>query len=385
MPLELGSRMRFLRQSEIRNMTLECTRLGGINLSQGVCDTPVPEAVRRAAQAAIDEGVNTYTRFDGLPELRRALAKKLRSQNGLEYDPEGQIVVTVGATGAFYGACAALLEPGDEVVCFEPYYGYHVDTVHSFGAVPRFVTLRPPHWQFGAEDLARVGSAKTRMIVVNTPANPSGKVFTRSELELVRDFAVRHDAFVVTDEIYDCFSYDGLKHVSPATLPGLYERTITIGGLSKTFAVTGWRIGFSASPARFARTLGYVNDLVYVCAPAPLQLGAARGLDLLGPEFYAELAADYTKKRDRICGALHRAGIAPHVPQGAYYVLADTSRLPGETSKQRAMYLLEQTGVAAVPGEAFYTTDTGDGLARFCFAKTDAELDEACRRLEALR
>jgi aminotransferase len=385
MPLELGSRMRFLQQSEIRNMTLECTRVGGINLSQGVCDTPVPEAVKSGARAAIEEGVNIYTRYDGLLELRRALARRLREYNRLDYEVEGEIVVTAGATGAFFGACSALLDPGDEVVLFEPYYGYHVDTVHALGSVARFVTLRPPSWQFSAEDLARAGSAKTRAIVVNTPANPSGKVFTRSELELVRDFAVEHDAFVVTDEIYDHFLYDGHEHVSPATLPGMRERTITIGGLSKTFAITGWRIGFSASPTRIARTLGFVNDLVYVCAPAPLQLGAARGLEALGADFYEKLAADYTKKRDRICGALERAKIPPHVPQGAYYVLADTSRLPGESSKARAMHLLEKTGVASVPGEAFYTGDAGTTLARFCFAKTDADLDEACRRLEALR
>jgi aminotransferase len=376
--------MRFLKQSEIRNMTLECTRLGGINLSQGVCDTPVPEVVRRAAQAAIDEGVNTYTRYDGLPELRRALARKLHAHNGLDYDPEGEIVVTAGATGAFYGACAALLDPGDEVVLFEPYYGYHVDTLLSLGAIPRFVTLRPPRWEFSAEELTRAGSPRTRAIVINTPGNPSGKVFTKRELELVAELAERHDAFVITDEIYDHFLYDGHRHTSPATIDGLRERTITIGGLSKTFSVTGWRIGFSASPARFARTLGYVNDLVYVCAPAPLQLGAARGLDALGANFYDQLAREFSSKRDRICGALDRAGIAPHVPQGAYYVLADTSRLPGETSKQRAMYLLEKTGVASVPGEAFYTGDAGATLARFCFAKTDADLDEACRRLETL-
>jgi aminotransferase len=366
-------------------MTLECTRVGGINLSQGVCDTPVPEAVKSGARAAIEEGVNIYTRYDGLLELRRALARRLREYNRLDYEVEGEIVVTAGATGAFFGACSALLDPGDEVVLFEPYYGYHVDTVHALGSVARFVTLRPPSWQFSAEDLARAGSAKTRAIVVNTPANPSGKVFTRSELELVRDFAVEHDAFVVTDEIYDHFLYDGHEHVSPATLPGMRERTITIGGLSKTFAITGWRIGFSASPTRIARTLGFVNDLVYVCAPAPLQLGAARGLEALGADFYEKLAADYTKKRDRICGALERAKIPPHVPQGAYYVLADTSRLPGESSKARAMHLLEKTGVASVPGEAFYTGDAGTTLARFCFAKTDADLDEACRRLEALR
>lgn len=376
--------MRFLKQSEIRRMTLECTRVGGVNLSQGVCDTPVPPEVRRAAQAAIDEGVNTYTRYDGLAELRAALAAKLERYNGLEYDPEQSIVVTSGATGAFYGACMGLFDPGDEAVLFAPYYGYHVDTLKALSVEPRFVTLDPPKWQFSRADLDRVASDRTRAIVINTPANPSGKVFGRAELEVIAGFAIERNLFVITDEIYEHFLYDGHVHTSPATLPGMAERTITISGLSKTFSITGWRIGFSASPPRIARMLGTINDLVYVCAPAPLQLGVARGLEMLGPVFYEALVADYTLKRDRICGALERAGITPYMPEGAYYVLADTSKLPGNDSKERAMHLLDKTGVASVPGEAFYPDGKGKTLARFCFAKTDEALDEACRRLEGL-
>ncbi len=382
MTLSLGQRMRFLKQSEIRNMTLECTKAGGINLSQGVCDTPVPEAVRRAAQAAIDEGFNIYTRYDGLDELREALAKKLQEHSKLTVDPKTQLVVTSGATGAFYGAAVGLLDPGDEVILFEPYYGYHVDTLKAVGAVGKYVTLRPPEWQFDRAALDAAASPKTKAIVVNTPANPSGKVFSRGELKLIADFARDRDLFVITDEIYEHFVFDGREHIAPATLDGMAERTITINGLSKTFSITGWRIGFSASDPRWAKTLGYINDLGYVCAPAPLQMGVARGLALLDDNFYSALEAEYTNKRDKICGALSRAGIEPHVPQGAYYVLADTSRIPGKTSKERVMTLLEKTKVAAVPGEAFYEGDTGDFLARFCFAKTEADLDEACRRLE---
>ena len=267
---------------------------------------------------------------------------------------------------------------------FEPYYGYHVDTLRAVGAVPRFVTLRPPDWKLSEQALDAQTSNKTRAIVVNTPSNPSGKVFSAEELRLVQKVAERHDAVVITDEIYDHFLYDGLRHTSPASLPGMAERTVTIGGLSKTFSITGWRIGFSASPEGLARVMGYANDLVYVCAPAPLQIAVARGLMALGPVFYETLAADYTLKRDKLCEALNAGGLSPHVPQGAYYVLADSSRLPGATSKDRVMSLLEKTGVAAVPGAAFYEGDTGDTLARFCFAKTDADLDEACRRLERL-
>ena len=380
--MRLSRRTGFLEQSEIRNMTLECTRVGGINLSQGVCDTEVPEVVKKAAQAAIDEGYNIYTRCDGLAELRIAISRTLKAYNGLDYDPEGEIVVTSGATGAFYAACMALLEPGDEAIVFEPYYGYHVDTLRALGALPRYVTLKPPSWSFELGDLERAASPSTRLIVVNTPSNPSGKVFTPSELELVRDFAQARDLFVVTDEIYDRFLYDRNLHTSPAALPGMRDRTVTIGGLSKTFAITGWRIGFAASKRELSRTLSFVNDLIYVCAPAPLQLGVAHGLGSLGPDFYAELVRSYMKKRDRICNALERAGIPPHIPAGAYYVLADTSRLPGRTSKERVMHLLERTGVASVPGSAFYEGDEGQTLARFCFAKTDGDLDEACQRLE---
>jgi aminotransferase len=376
--------MRFLRQSEIRNMTLECTRVGGINMSQGVCDTPVPEAVQRAAQAAIAEGHNIYTRYDGVPELRRAIAKKLAAQNGLRFTGEGDIVVTSGSSSAFYGACLAVLDPGDEVILFEPYYGYHADTLSAVGAEARYVTLRPPDWTFDVADVERAVTPRTRAIVVNTPTNPCGKVFSTAEIELLAGIAEQHDLFVLTDEIYEHFVYDGRRHVSPATFPRLTPRTITIGGFSKTFSITGWRIGFSAADPKFAERLGFINDLIYICAPAPLQIGVARGLELLGEDFYAHLCADYQRKRDKFCAALDAAKIPPFVPQGAYYVLADMHRLPGKTAKERVMALLERAGVASVPGSAFYRGHEGDTLARFCFAKTDADLDEACRRLERL-
>jgi aminotransferase len=380
----LGNRTRFLKQSEIRNMTLECTKVQGINMSQGVCDTPVPEPVRRAAQEAIDAGVNTYTRFDGLPELRHAIARRLSTVNGIDVTGEGDVVVTSGSSAAFYGACLAILDPGDEVVLFEPYYGYHRDTLTSLGVEARFVSLNPPDWSFDPEALEKAVGPRTRAIVVNTPTNPCGKVFTRPELELIASVAERHDLFVLTDEIYEHFVYDGRKHVSPASLPRLKNRTITIGGFSKTFSITGWRIGFSAGPKEFVERLGLINDLVYICAPAPLQYGVAKAMDLLGDDFYEGLSREYRAKRDKVCGALDHVGLTPFVPQGAYYVLADTSRLPGATSKERVMNLLERTGVAAVPGVAFHHGHQGAHLARFCFAKDQPELDEACRRLERL-
>ena len=221
--------------------------------------------------------------------------------------------------------------------------------------------------------------------MVNTPANPSGKVFSRTELELIADFAKRHDLFVFTDEIYEHFLYDGRKHLSPASLPGMRERTITISGLSKTFSITGWRIGYSACSSRWAPTLGSLNDLIYVCAPAPLQFGVARGMEVLGADYYQALRDEYANKRDKICEALNRAKLTPSVPQGAYYVLADIHRLPGRNSKERVMYLLRETKVASVPGSAFFHAGDGEELARFCFAKKPGELDQACRALERLR
>lgn len=382
MSLHLSRKSDCVLQSEIRNMSIECDKVGGINLSQGVCDTEVPLAVRRAAQSAIDEGYNSYTRYDGLAELRLALARKLE-RGGLKADPEREITVSAGATGAFYCACLALLDPGDEVILFEPYYGYHLQTLLAVGAVPTCVEMSPPDWGFSIEALEKVCTAKTRGIMINTPANPSGKVFTAAELKALAAFAERHDLFVFTDEIYECFLYDGRKHIPPASIPGLRERTITVSGLSKTFSITGWRIGYAVSSPRWAQTIGYFNDLVYVCAPAPMQMGVARGLDILPQEYYRNLCAEYQRKRDKICTALAKAGLPPYVPQGAYYVLAEIRRIPGKDSKERAMRLLGGCGVACVPGEAFFANaQDGDNLARFCFAKQDAQLDEACARLE---
>lgn len=381
MGLKLSKRHEWVVQSEIRNMSIECDRVNGINLSQGVCDLEVPAIVRQGAQAAIDKGVNTYTRYDGLVELREAIAHKQKLFTGMKVDPETEIIVSAGATGAFYCACLGLLDPGDEVILFEPFYGYHVSTLVATQAVPIYVRMVPPDWTFSDQDLEKVVSPKTRGIMINSPANPSGKVFTREELTRLADFADRHNLFVFTDEIYEHFVYDDRKHVPPATLPGMQQRTITISGLSKTFSITGWRVGYSLSDPKWAQTIGYFNDLVYVCAPAPLQLGVAKGLMQLEEAYYERLAAEYVTKRDKICTALSHARLEPYVPQGAYYVLADLSRIAGEGSKAKAMNLLRQTGVACVPGEAFYHDATGENLARFCFAKEDAALDEACRKI----
>jgi aminotransferase len=371
-----------VEKSDIRVMSVECEKVGGLNLSQGVCDTPVPEIVRRGAQEAIDAGVNSYTRHDGVGELRQAIAQKLKSYNGIDVDPETEVVVSAGTTGAFYAACLALLEPGDEVILFEPFYAYHVSTLEATGNVPTYVRPSGPEGITAAE-LEAVVSPRTRGILVNTPANPSGKVFTAKELGVIAAFAEAHDLFVFTDEIYEYFLYDGRRHISPGSLPGMRERTITISGVSKTFSVTGWRIGYAACDARWAEAIGHFNDLIYVCAAAPLQVGVAKGIIGLPTSYYDHLSEEYGAKRDMICDALTRAGLPPQIPHGAYYVLADVSRLPGATARERAMYLLKTTGVASVPGSAFFS-EGGENLVRFCYAKPDDVLAEACARLQRL-
>lgn len=384
MGLCVSNRQERVLQSDIRTMTIACERLGGINLSQGVCDTPVPDPVLEGARNAITDGINIYTHYAGLKELRAAIAQKQRRFTGLDMDPESEIIVSAGATGAMYCAFLALLNPGDEVIVFEPYYGYHINTLAAVQCVPVFVRLRPPDWSFTADDLENRITPRTRGIIVNTPSNPSGKVFTLAETELIAACARRHDLFVFTDEIYEHFLYDGRSHISPATLPGMRERTITISGASKTFSVTGWRIGYCLCARQWAEPIGYFNDLVYVCAPSPLQIGVANGLMRLEQDYYASLSREYQLKREKICGALKTSGLEPYVPQGAYYVLADMRGVPGKNSRERAMHILERTGVACVPGKAFFHDASGEGLARFCFAKEDHILEKACLRLHTL-
>ena len=380
----VNRRMADLAQSEIRAMTQACVKAKGLNMAQGVCDTPVPPAVLRAAGRAIEDGYNVYTRFDGLAELRQAIAGKLARYNGIVANPETEVIVSAGATGAFHCVCAALLNPGDEVILFEPYYQYHISALLAVDAVPVLVRMQPPKWTYSVHQLEQAVTEKTKAIIVNSPGNPSGKVLTREELEGIADCARQHNLFVFTDEIYEYFLYDGQSHVSMASLPGMAERTITIGGYSKTFSVTGWRIGYSAAARPWAQAIGAVNDLLYVCAPAPLQMGVAGGILELPDDFYRDLARSYQGKRDRFCSALTKAGLTPSIPDGAYYVLADVSKLPGSSGKARAMYLLEQTGVAGVPGEAFFSGNHGADFIRFSYAKTDEDIERACRSLQKL-
>ena len=276
------------------------------------------------------------------------------------------------------------MNPGDEVILFEPFYQYHVSALLAVEAVPVVVSLPAPDWTLSPEAVERAVTPRTKAIIVNSPGNPSGKVFSKEELEIVARIAVNDDLLVLTDEIYEYFLYDGHRHVSMASLPDMADRTITIGGYSKTFSITGWRIGYSVAAPRWAQAIGAMNDLLYVCAPTPLQAGVAAGIQELPDSFYRQLAKEYQHKRDRFCAALAQAGLPPAVPQGAYYVLADATRLPGRNGKDRAMHVLKTAGVAGVPGEAFFSGPEGSRYLRFSYAKMDADLDEACRRIARL-
>jgi aminotransferase len=371
-------------QSEIRAMSVECERMGGINLAQGVCDTPVPAQVEAEAHAAISAGHNIYTRLDGIGRLRSAIAAKQQRDYGLSYNPETEVLVASGATGGLHAAAMALLNPGDEVLLFEPFYGYHVATLKSMRVKPVLVPLAEPDFSLDLDALRAAIGGGTRAIILNTPANPSGKVFNRAEIEAVADVCREHDLSLFTDEIYEYFVYDGAEHICPATLEGMRERTIVMSGFSKTFSVTGWRLGYVCADAKWMGAIAYFHDSTFVCAPSVFQHAAAAGLEQLPLSFYTQLAADHQSKRERILAALHDAGMEPSVPAGAYYVLAKATHLPGANAAEKARYLLAKTGVAAVADSAFFRSGRGEDLLRFCFAKKDADLDEACARLRDL-
>ena len=380
---QISERLRGLVQSDIRRMSRECERVGGINLGQGICDLPtIPELVEGACDA-IASNKATYSKFEGIDVLRERIAKKLEHYNGLKVDPATEIVVTVGSSGGFLAAAMATLNAGDEVILFEPYYGYHLNTLSVLGFVPRFVQLHAPDWSIDFDELRAAFTPKTRAVVVCTPSNPSGKMFTRAELEKIGAICREFNAWVFTDEIYEYIVYDGRKHVSIASIPSCRDITITISGFSKTFSITGWRIGYAVAEPRVAGPIGLMNDLFAICAPTPLQWGVARALEV-PDEYYRNLAADYQKKRDILAAALDDAGFKPSIPQGSYYMLA---QIPDDfrNDREAAQSLLENARVASVPGSAFFVSDAGTRMLRFCFAKDFDALEEGCKRIRAFR
>jgi aminotransferase len=378
---QVSDRIRDVIQSDIRRMSRECERVGGINLGQGICDLPTIRELVDGACDAIAEWKATYSKFEGIDLLRDRIAEKIERFNGFRVDPATDIVVTVGSTGGFATAAMATLNAGDEVILFEPFYGYHLNTLRILGIDTKFVPLHEPGWSIDFEELRRAFTPKTRGIVICTPSNPCGKMFTREEIEGIGALCREFGAWAYTDEIYEYIVYDGRKHVSMASVESCRDVTITISGFSKTFSVTGWRVGYVTADKAIARSIGLVNDLFYICAPTPLQWGIARALEV-ADEYYEKLAADYEKKRNLLADGLRAAGFEPYVPQGAYYMLA---RIPDEfaNDQEMAKVLLEQARVAAIPGSAFYANGGGARMLRFCFAKDFDALEEACRRIAA--
>jgi aminotransferase len=372
------------RESVIRGMTRLAREYGSLNLAQGFPNFPAPELLKAAAAEAVREDINQYAITWGSQKLREALAAKYSATYGLVVDPEREITVTCGATEAMIATLLALVNPGDEVIVFEPFYeNYGPDTILS-DARPVFVPLEPGR-PLDLERLAAAFGSRTRAIIVNTPSNPAGRVLTLQELEAIRDLCVRHDCFAVTDEIYEHMVFDG-AHRPLATLEGMRNRTVTISGASKTFGVTGWRVGWAIAPERFTDAIRKVHDFLTVGAPAPLQDAVAAGLRRFDASFYHDLAHAYRARRDILHPALVAAGFRCSAPEGAYYILADFSGLSDLDDTAFAVWLSREAGVTPVPGSSFYHQPAdGRTLVRFVFCKTDEILHEAARRLSAIR
>jgi aminotransferase len=372
-------------ESVIREMTRLAMKHGAVNLAQGFPDFPAPVEIKQAAQDAIARDVNQYAITWGAKSLRNAIARKFGATQGVEIDPEREITVCCGSTEAMMSAMMAIINPGDEVIVFEPFYeNYGPDAILS-GASPRFVKLQPPDWTFDRDALAAAFTPRTKALILNTPNNPTGKVFTLAEMEFIRDLCVRANAYVITDEIYEHILYDGTRHISMASLEGMRDRTITINGMSKTYSVTGWRVGWAIASPEVTSAIRKVHDFLTVGAAAPLQEAGAIALSL-PDSYYEKLANTYRVKRDFTVEMLTRAGFRCFNPSGAYYVMTDIAAFGSTDDVTFSRYLVEEIGVAVVPGSSFFN-DPADGksLVRFTFCKTEATLRAAADRLVKLR
>ncbi|HET7209288.1 MAG TPA: aminotransferase class I/II-fold pyridoxal phosphate-dependent enzyme [Terriglobales bacterium] len=386
----LSTKVEHFTESVIREMTRQAMLHGAINLAQGFPDFPAPAEIKRAAQEAVAADFNQYAITWGAKSLRQAIARKTKEWQGLSFDPEREITVCCGSTEAMISTLLAVCNAGDEVVVFEPFYeNYGPDSILS-GAKPRFVKLRPPanpedEWTFDESELRKAFHNHTKAIILNTPNNPTGKVFNRKELELIRNLCLEFNVLAITDEIYEHIIYDGAQHISIATLDGMRERTVAINGLSKTYSVTGWRVGWTIAPPEITNAIRKVHDFLTVGAPAPLQEAGAIALNL--PQlYYQQLADNYRTRRDRLIPALTEAGFRCFHPRGAYYVMTDITAFGFDDDVAFTRHLVKDIGLAAVPGSSFYH-DSRDGArqVRFAFCKRDQTLDEAIHRLKKLR
>ena len=377
----LAERTALLQQSNIRAVTDQVAAVDGINLGQGVCDLPTPERSKQRTQQAIADDKAIYSH-------RAGILRKMQSYNGLPASSIDEVMVSVGATGAFTTALMTLLDPGDEVILFEPFYGYHRKLLQLVDASIRYVTTRGPDWAIDFDAVEAAITPRTKAVVVNTPGNPSGKVWSRDELDTLVDLMHAHNLVAITDEIYEYMLYDGHEHVSLASRPDAYERTVTISGFSKTYNMTGWRLGYAIAPPPLIDKMGLVNDLMYICAPRPLQHGVTAAFDL-DDSYLMQLQSDYAERRELMCTTLEQIGFEVPWPEGAYYVLASCAPLsdarPGfEDDEAACQTLIEEAGIGTVTGRSFFH-DPADGKhrLRFCFAKELPVLEEACDRLLA--
>jgi len=385
----LSDKVEHFTESVIREMTRQAMLHSAINLAQGFPDFPAPAEIKHAAQQAVAADINQYAITWGAKNLRQAIARQMQAWQGIVVNPETEVTVCCGSTESIVSTLLAVCNPGDEIVIFEPFYeNYGPDSVIS-GARPRFVKLHPPNdyvgeWTFDERELRAAFSHQTKAIIVNTPNNPTGKVFTRQELEFIRDLCVEFNVLAITDEIYGHILYDGAEHISIASLEGMRERTVTINGMSKTYAVTGWRVGWTIAPPPITNAIRKVHDFLTVGAPAPLQEAGAAALGL--PEsYYHKLADGYLARRDRLIPALVEAGFKCFRPRGAYYVMTDISAFGFADDVSFTQNLVKEIGVAAVPGSSFYKHPRdGARQVRFAFCKRDETLDEAARRLRRL-
>ena len=381
----MARRVRNFGASIFYEMTALANQHQAVNLGQGFPDFPCPDFLKQAAVAAIQQDINQYPPSNGRARLRESIARKMASHYGFVLDPETEVTVTHGATEAIFASILGLVDPGDEVILFEPYYDSYVPSVEIAGGIPRYYTFRPPDWSLDVDRLAALFSARTKLLVLNTPHNPTGKVFTEDELRAVAELCQAHDVIAVVDEVYEHIIYDDARHVPLAVLPGMAERTVTISSLGKTFSVTGWKVGWAIASPELTAAVFRGHQFIVFAGVAPMQEAAATAL-FSSDEYYRELAAMYQSKRDFLLAALRAAGLQPIIPRGTYFMMVDISDLDFSDDVAFCRYLTTQIGVAAIPPSAFYH-DPADGskLARFAFCKSQSTLEAAAERLQKLK
>ncbi len=372
-----------LKQSGIRSASQRCQQISGINLGQGVCDIPIMPVIKEAAAASINNDKSLYSACEGIYPLREKIAEKMLAFNNLKVDPATQVMVSHGATGAYVSAVNTLFNPGDEVILFEPFYGYHKDLLELFGCTIKTVPINMTDFSFSMDDVRAAISNKTKAIVVCTPNNPTGKIFSREELLAIGEVAIDNDLYILTDEMYEYITYPGYEHVSLASLSDdLFARTITISGFSKTYNMTGWRLGYAVGPAAIIEKMALVQDLIYVCPSTPLQY-ASLAAYTLADDYYTAMRDEYLKKRDLTVQVLEKLGFNVTCPQGAYYIMANFANLPFADDETATNFLLEKAKVATVTGRSFFQNPVdGKQFLRICYALDESKVSQALTQLE---